>query len=234
MGDRLSELQQQKRELDAALAEGRQLAKRAKLQERDSKRSEAKFWQLGPFLKHTALIIYRFAGYTAAPACKFLMNAGRQRKWPAKADEDLEQMVEDLFLAVRLEEFDALTDQNAPSDEAAMKKALAVVEEWRLVVWAQSLNDRGVAPSTSSVLQQLDNSCARLPDEVRPRDVGVIEQARARMWCWRWRSRWGARHGRVRIREDISVPEMVRKAFEKLDTVIQKKDKRDRIVGPCF
>jgi hypothetical protein len=214
-GDRVSELQQQKRELDAALAEGRRQEKRARLHERDAQRSAARSWQLGPFLAHTALIIYSLAGYTAAPAGKFILNAGRQRQWPDKTEEDLEKMVEDLFLDISLEELDALTDQGSPADERAMKKALAVVEEWKLVVWAKALNDRGLAPSTSSVLQQLDSSCSRLPAEVRPRDVGSSDQTRARMWCLRWRSRWGARHGQIRVREDISVAEMMSKACEK-------------------
>ena len=41
---------------------------------------------------------------------------------------------------------------------------------------------------------------------------GTAAEVGARMFMKRWRARWGARHGRLRLRDDILVAEMQEKA----------------------
>ena len=58
--------------------------------------------------------------------------------WPQpKPDEALARTVEDEFLAVDEQYFAALVDLNDPADPAALRDAIAFVEEWRVAVWAR-------------------------------------------------------------------------------------------------
>ena len=213
-GRSLDELLKRRQELNAAVSEATRETKRAKLCERDARRGAEKAWKLPPAVAHTALIIYVEAGYVVEPATTFLANSGRQRHWPTKSEEELAEMVENLFLEVDdMDEFANLTSKCEPSDPEAMRKAIAYVEQWRLATWVTGLNSaHGVAPTTDSVLQRKEAMRLQLPEDVRPQAVGSSSDAKARVWCRRWRLRWGARHARVRIREDVSLEEKRTKA----------------------
>ena len=165
------------------------------------------------FLLHASLIIYALAGYVAEPAVCFLKSSGRQRHWPDESEQELEVIVENAFLAMDVDELARLTDREDPSEPAAMLKTASLVEEWRLAVWVRRLNsEQGVAPITGSVLQRKEERRASLPEGSRPRAVGSSAQAKARMWCRRWRLRWGGRHARIRLREDATLTELRDKA----------------------
>ena len=205
----LEELGGRKRKLDEELAKARREAKRVKLQVKDTKKRAEAFWKLSGFLLHASLIIYALAGYVAEPAVNFLRSSGRQRHWPDKSDEELEVMVENAFMQVDVEELARLADREDPSEPAAMKKAVSLVEQWRAAVWVRNLNsEQGVAPSTRSVLLRLEEQRESLPEGARPASIGTSEQAKARMWCRRFRVRWGGRHARIRLREDVSLTEL--------------------------
>ena len=159
------------------------------------------------------ITIYALADYTAEPAVRFLMDAAKRRKWPPKAEEDLSRLVEEHFLKTDPEALAAWSDVNAPSDAATVKVALKYVEQWRLVAWTRNLNyDSGVAPSTESVLLRLEAARAQLPEELRPAGQGTSADAKARMWAYRWRRRWGARFMKIRARDDVPLKEMQEKA----------------------
>ena len=207
------DLWKRKQELDTALAQVRREERRAKQRDKDAQKSQRTAWKMSTNLLHTVLIIYALAGYTAEPAVKYLVNSGRKRHWPEKSEEEVAAMVEDCFLQVDVDDLACLTDKADPSDATAMKAALKYVEEWRLVVWARGLNsEQGVAPSTDSVLRRLENNRLSLPEAVRPDAVGTSAQSKARVWAQKWRLRWGARHRKIRLREDIPLPEMRSKA----------------------
>ena len=158
---------------------------------------------------HAVLIIYGLAEYNAAPAVKFLASSGRKRHWPAKSEEELAALVEDLFLQTDPDDFAALVDSGAPSDPGAMQVAVGVVQEWRLAAWTQCLNyTKGVAPRTEALLRQFEKSRLGLPEAVRPAYRGAVEHPPARVWAARWRRRWGGFYGQLRVREAISVEEM--------------------------
>ena len=229
------ELGARKRELDEALAMARSDLKRAKAQERDCRKRADAAWKLSGFLLHASLIIYALAGYVAEPAVCFLKSSGRQRHWPDKSKEELELMVENAFLEVDVDELARLTDRGDPSEPAAMMKAVSLVEEWRLAVWVRSLNsEQGVAPSTSSVLQRLEERRASLPEGFRPAAVGRSAQAKARMWCRRWRLRWGGRHARIRLREDVTLTELRDKAGITGGTPLREKPIHDVVSVPIL
>ena len=211
----MEELQQRKRELDAAMAENRRETKRAKQQAKDDAKAQASAWALSPFLRHAALVLYVLTGYATEPVVKFLMANGRKRHWPEKTEEELILMIEQLFLDTDLDEAAALTDLEAPADVAAMKAALKYSEQWRVVEWTRSLNSgQGLAPSTDRVLVQLEQQRQQLPESVRPCPVGTASQASARVWAAAWRRRWGGKHAHIKLRDDVPQTELLRKAIE--------------------
>ena len=126
--------------------------------------------------------------YSARPAAKYLLSSGRRRHWPQKSEEELEEMVESLFMKCDVDELADLADTQNPKDMTAMRAALPYVEQWRLAKWATQVNvQQGVAPSTESVLQQYEAQRQQLPEAVRPRAVGVPAQNSARVWAHAWR-----------------------------------------------
>ncbi len=107
-------LRQQKRDLDDAQAAIGRALKQARHQQKNERKAQANAWQLSSFLLHAVLIIYGLSGYVAQPAATFLLNNGRKRHWPGKSQEELEEMVEDLFMKCDIERFTQLTDTNEP------------------------------------------------------------------------------------------------------------------------
>jgi hypothetical protein len=122
-----------------------------------------------------------------------------------------------------VDELALLADIQDPKDIEAMRAALPYVEQWQLVQWTTQVNLRlGVAPSTESVLQRYEERRQQLPEAVRPPGVGVPAQTSARVWAGTWRRRWGGTHGRIRVREHISVEELRSKAPGKPNTKFKK------------
>ena len=202
-----------KRELSAALAVNTRERKRARAQSRGAALAVARAWALPDQMRHSVLIAYVHADYEFAPATKLLAARGRQLHWPVKSEEDLVRIVEDLFLEVDDVQLAALTDLEDPLDAAAAHDAVRYVAEWRLAEWTAQLNmKKGVAPSTDALLQQFEAQRLALPESMRPAARGTSAEASARVWISAWRKRWGARYGRVKIRENVSVDDMRQKA----------------------
>ena len=213
------DLQRRRRDLEDAQSEIDRALKQARQQQKNEQKGRANAWQLSSLLLHTALIIYSLSGYNAHPAAKYLLTSGRKRHWPQKSEEELEEMVEGLFMKCDVDELADFADTQNPKDMRAMRAALPYVEQWRLVTWTSQANvQQGVAPSTESVLQQYEAQRQQLPEAVRPPGVGVPAQTSARVWAAAWRRRWGGKHGRIRVREQIPVEELRSKALENWTT----------------
>ena len=196
----------------ALQATKRQL-KRERQRVKDQRKKDAKKWRLTGRLARVVLIVFMLAGQQVDPAVHFLAGIGRQRKWPPKEDEELKTMVEDLFLAVDVDVLAGLCDLANPADPAAAKAAVRISEEWRLMQWVKRLNEeQGVAPSTGMLLDRLEARRWDLPEAVRPPWRGDAGEAWARVSACRLRRRWGARHGKLRARPDMSLDEMRAKA----------------------
>ena len=218
MSDRLGDLLRQKEHLNAEYALTKAEAKHLTQKAEDARKGQSRAWQLSTLFLHTVLIIYAVAGYVAEPAVKFMSLGGEKRHWPSKSDEELEEMLERLFLQHNLSELAQIFDTADPSDLAAMKAAMVCVEEWRLAAWAEHLcSDIGVAPSTESVLHCWEERRAGIPEAVRPRSLGTSALSRARVWAGSWRQRWGGRHGRIHLGEAISLEELMEKVSPNAD-----------------
>ena len=159
------------------------------------------------------MIIYMLAAYRAVPASKFLQLAGRKRRWPERSGEELDILVEALFVQCDVGVLAHRCDLEDPEDPAALTEALKHVEEWRALAYVEDLNKRcGVAPSTEDVLQKMEQNRLKIPTPLRPVGKGVAAEVKARMWARRWRDRWGARHGKLRVLDEVPLAEMRSKA----------------------
>ena len=215
MEARILELHEREQDIAAGLQLIRAAEKRERQKQKNAKKKQAAAWQASTTLVHTLLIKYALSGYVAEPAVKYMANYARRRRWPERDEQVLAEMVEQYFLDVDVDELTALADTADPQDAAAMREAMPYVEQWRLCVWATRLNEQhGVAPSTDSVLMRLEANRMQLPEEVRPRAVGCVADGRARKWALGWRRRWGGRHGKIRVREDVPVAELREKVVQ--------------------
>ena len=211
--DSVQVLAARKAELDATLAETRKELRRERQLAKDARR---RVWVLSQWLTNVVLILYSFAGHTPIVARLFLARAALSRGWPAKGDEELDTIVEDKFLGADVEHLAGLSDLDAPADPSAMKVARRYFEEWRLVEWVGQLNQgKGVAPSTDLVLTRYEGARSQLPAVCRPGHAGTAASTKGRSWAFRWRRRWGGRHGALRAREDITAAEIRDKVITK-------------------
>lgn len=208
-GNAMETLMEQKRELDAQLKTNRAELKKTKERERAELIASRRLWQLTPALERRALVLFVLANYDASPAVQYLAKAAKKRRWPAKSDGELREVVEAAFIASDPEEVAGLADTETPTDPEVMKDALVLLQEWRLSSWVEGVNrERGVAPSTDRVLHRLEEQRLALPEGVRPGARGGSASGPARAWATRWRRRWGGRFGNLRAREDVPLEEL--------------------------
>lgn len=195
--------------LQAALVANRAALQRAARKDRYVRMRAAQSWQLSVTERETVVMIYTMSGYAVAAAVVYLQDVCRKRKWHLKGKEELQALVEDLFLASEPRRVAELCDQEVPASPAAMRVAARYCVEGGLAEWVGHANQRqGVAPSTEAVLGELERRRLGLPEAIRfPSRGGPVEN-RARVWALQWRRRWGARHGTIRVREELSVAEM--------------------------
>ena len=196
--------------LSTSVAEVGQLLQQAKRWQKQSQRRADHMWHLTTWQSKVLLIVYVLAGYQVAPAAAFLAMQARKRKWPPRPEEEVHQVVGDVFLRADVNWVASLADEMDPLDVPCMKVAISFLHQFGVAEWVSNVNQQqGVAPPTGMVLQQLESRRLGYPEFVRPRHVGVVADARARVWARKWRMRWGARHARVRIRgEDMDAQEM--------------------------
>ena len=213
MGDTLANLLEQRVDLRAELGATRQEIRKEKKKSAAQAKAAAKHWELTGWQKNVAMVIYNMAEYQTAPVVKFLQQTARRRQWPVKAEEDLVRIIEDVLLESDAAEVVAMADLQDPQDPSVATEALKYIHEWRAVVHVQDMNERlGLAPSTENILQKLEANRLAIPEPLRPPCRGTAAEAAARNWAFRFRVRSGARYGKIRICDGISLAEMQEKA----------------------
>ena len=201
-------LEQHRFDLAAAVAQARRDLRRA----RAASKARASVWQMSEMQQRAALIVFASTGYEMEPSVHYLERVGRRRGWPAAAEGALRALVEEWFLAVRVDDLAAMTDAVAPSDPAAMRDAAPVIEEWRLASWVRLQNvEKGVAPSTADLLLKVA-SCRLVHGQPEPQSRGTSANSASRKWASRFRLRWGGRYGALPVGEDLPLEEMLAKA----------------------
>ena len=141
----------------------------------------------------------------------------KQREWQGKPEDEGVGNVEDSFHATQHDEVLVSIDADRTPESAALKEAMAFVEEWRLFDETAGFNyKQGIAPSTEFVLQRYNKHIAELPEDFRPRQRGTSAEAANRMWAGRWRARWKGKISKIKVAEDIPVETMRSKAMDNM------------------
>ena len=201
-------LEQHRFDLAAAVAQARRDLRRA----RAAAKARASVWQMSEMQQRAALIVFSSTGYEMEPSVHYLERVGRRRGWPEAAEGALRAVVEEWFLAVRVDDLAAMTDAVAPSDPAAMRDAAPVIEEWRLASWVRLQNvEKGVAPNTAVLFLKVA-SCRLVHGQPEPQSRGTSANSASRKWASRFRLRWGGRYGALPVGEDLPLEEMLAKA----------------------
>ena len=203
-----------KAQLRAAQQEEKRLARHWLLTGANEAGDDAVSVDALPMMAKVALILYDRAGYQPDAAAAYLAREAAKRKWEPKPEAAVKQLVSEVFLKANLEDYLSLCDAQGSSDAVAMQAALEFWIEWSLASWVKDANERlGVAPSTEAVLEKAEQMRLQETLEHRPASKGTAAGAKARSWCFRWRRRWGAHHGALRARDDVTVEEMRSKAL---------------------
>ena len=209
----LERLESDRRQLKRKAAEVKTALKKAKRKEETARRA----WQLTTFMSHVVLIAYALCDYQSPAAIRYLVVAGRKRGWPEKSESELQELVESMFLECDTEVFTDLADKAHPSDPQAFQVAAQHSEEWKMAAYVRDQNVRlGLAPSTESLLHRWGSRRAAYPEASGPADFGTVVEPKARKRMQRWRGRWGAQIGTVRLREELPLGESRSKAGHKI------------------
>jgi hypothetical protein len=205
--DRLLADRQEMKRREASLKA--QLKKAKGLRER-----EKRAWRLSAFMLHVVLIANALCDYEAPAAMKFLTMTGRKRRWPEKPESELQELVENLFMECDTNELAELADKDNPTHPEAFVVAARYSEEWHMAAFVEDQNVRlGLAPSTESLLDRWRRRRTMYPEAFRPLDAGLVAEGKARKWAHRWRIRWGAWHGGIRVRDELPLEETKTKAY---------------------
>ena len=167
-------------------------------------------------LRKKVLAIYQLAGHDAEPAAAYLQGHGLQRKprGPMRTDDEAVVAVENLYLAADDTECSSAVAADCSDGfrNFALRAAAKYLVEYRIFHWVLTQNcDRGVAPSTRTLLQQIPGLLPGSLDVATADDVLASFDPncrRGRMWACRWRRRWGLRLGQLPLREPQSQKEL--------------------------
>ena len=209
MGTRLEALRSRKAELDASLkAADAELSDFLRSQQRERVRA-SRVWKLSERVKRVVLATYVLADYAPEPAVVFLRNAGRARGWPDLSEDELAYMVEELFLDIGVDELAALADESDPLDCKVALVAARYAREWRLVMWGRRLNcECGIAPSVRMLVDKAYELGVTSSTGVSQKPIGCAVGGAAKAWARKFRIRWGARVGSVKVQEFVPLEEM--------------------------
>jgi len=123
-------------------------------------------------------------------------HARQPPAWSALSSLEKMYVMNEVLLHSDAAEVDAFTDASAEGNLAPLAHLWTVHAEYRLAQWVISVNqDRGVAPSSKLVHDQLMNYLGAAPPPLRERLLYVKTFNARKLWAVRWRRRWGAAMG---------------------------------------
>ncbi len=163
-----------------------------------------------PPLSRRVALVYKFAGQAADVTLDYVRGRGQPQCKTVELTAEQAQSV--------LREVSSASLQAAVPSCKILEAVLAAryVVEHRLYAWVLEQNcNFGVAPARAQMIQQAllrvpSGLCATARQAVQ---VGLTGAARTqRKWLARFRARWGARLGVLKIEDYVSVEEARRKA----------------------
>ena len=182
--------------------------KRARAKAASKGAAQAREWRLTEEMLEIVLICFSLAGGVADAAVVYLTLEAQRHRWAPKTDNELVLIVADAFLGADRAHIASLCDFDNPYDSGALKRGVALVEEWHSQAWALGQNKKGVAVCSASVLDHFEERRAMLPDSLKPPAWGTVAPAVARKRLSRWRKRWGGRIAKLRPQDIMPVDEL--------------------------
>ena len=192
----VEELRSKKRALDIQLASVSIENKRLRMR----MRADAKAWRLEGRVLHVALAAYFYSGSTV-PGTNYLRRVARERRWQARCDDVIAEMIMTAFVTAGVGVILALVDECDCSDADALVVAQRYVLEWHACCWARDQNLKAITPSSRDILYKVEVLRSEIPVAIRPPPWGVMERSSGRQKVLRWRRSFGGRHGRFPIRD---------------------------------
>ena len=183
-----------------------------------------------PALSAVLLLLFYFTSYETAVPVEYW----ERQRLPKLPREVLAEKLDDLFLHTDPFDVMELADpQGAPrhflaaSDPTSARalrlsrtrryarhRAAAFLTKVRLRSWVEKANaERGLAPTTSLLIDQYNKECRQLPEPLRPRALeDPATCCYARVFARRWRQLVGGKIGKLRVQDYISLEEKRAKA----------------------
>ena len=189
--------------IDAQLLALRGDIRRAQAKQRAKAKAQARAWVLGVSLLRVVVLIYWLADGVVDPAVFYLRQRGHQHHWSDEDDEELADLVEQVFADTADADVLALTDADDPLDVAALKEATRYGLQWRLRTWTLAQNRKGVAVPAGDNLEEFEARRLEQPPALRPAPWGDVWNGAARMRLSRWRWCFNGRVDEMRAREVV-------------------------------
>ena len=166
-----------------------------------------------------AVLVYVLASHEISVAVSYVVmqEERRRRSLPSRTKEVIQSTIEEAYVNTPIDKLVALLDEPAGLvSQRRLAAAARHVVEYRLFEWLLSQNcQKGVAPSSRHLLAQalvcIPSDAPISVKEALRRQFAVVDRA-SRKWLAKFRCRWGARVGKMKIRFDMDTTEIREKA----------------------
>lgn len=164
-----------------------------------------------------AIILYGLASFNVDAAAAWLRERLLRSLGSAPSAEDLGEAVEDWFLAMPMEVFDALMDPDGVAERRCFRDVFWWYWCWQAARWVKHLNTNGVTPSTGDVHSFIQQGMSEHALGM-PRALAMMHATAGaiRVFGTRWRRRFGVGLGRLPDRPDLSQADFEAKVAPKL------------------
>lgn len=167
----------------------------------------------------TAMLLYALASHEISVAVSYVVTQEERRRHalPSRNKEAIQSAIEEAYVNTPIDKLVALLDE--PADLVSKRRLMAAakhVVEYRLFESLLRQNcHKGVAPSSRHMLAQalrcISSNAPITVKEALRRQFAVVDRA-PRKWLAKFRCRWGARIGKLKIRFDMGTTEIREKA----------------------
>ena len=183
------------------------------LQDQDRKRRrltrEATVPTVNPRDTRLILCTLWMVDFVFADALTLLEHVRGPPAWGSLDAAGRGRLVEDLFLAADIHEVEAWVDATREENLPRMVELWVIHAEWRTAQWvARVNNERGVAPSSMLVYDRYSQHLRSTPEAVQHRCPRDRTTNAKRLWAVRWRQRWGAAMGTLKM-GDVDPPDVL-------------------------
>ena len=211
------EIRKRKAERDAARVQLQKVSNAIRVRKWNEKKnamvaSDTSTWVLTPALRTSLLVLYDKNNYDPKAAAEYLISYAEKKQWPRRPVQEVERIVEDVFLSTPDERFNEIAVGQFPHPRLAMaaRKAHNTYAKWQLKSWVTNLNkSKGVAVSRKKIVQKMGT----LNPDLRLDEASYDSQ---RAFAARLRRLWNGKWMKLRAKMHMTNEEMRSKAYHPL------------------